>query len=111
MPMVSMHEASGCGGCSPSSRLASRAGRGPRRATRRPGATPVAKPGKTPQSPPAGTGPSVSRLDRVRALLIVALVACAALPYLDILTNGFVYDDGPQVLTNPYVKSVPEHSS
>jgi tetratricopeptide (TPR) repeat protein len=35
----------------------------------------------------------------------VALVACATLPYLNILSNGFVYDDGPQVLTNPYVKS------
>jgi tetratricopeptide (TPR) repeat protein len=32
-------------------------------------------------------------------------VACAALPYLNILFNGFVYDDDNQVLKNPYVRS------
>jgi Tfp pilus assembly protein PilF len=32
-------------------------------------------------------------------------VACATLPYLNILFNGFVYDDDNQVLKNPYVRS------
>ena len=43
--------------------------------------------------------------DRARALLITALVACATLPYLNILFNGFVYDDDNQVLKNPYIRS------
>jgi Flp pilus assembly protein TadD len=42
----------------------------------------------------------------VRALPIAALVACATLPYLNILFNGFVYDDDTQVLKNPYVRSL-----
>ena len=52
----------------------------------------------------------MSRLDRPRALLIGTLVACATLPYLNILFNGFVYDDDTQLLKNPYVRSfrVPE---
>jgi len=33
------------------------------------------------------------------------LVAFAVLPYLNILFNGFVYDDDTQVLKNPYVRS------
>jgi len=32
-------------------------------------------------------------------------VACATLPYLNILINGFVYDDDTQVVKNPYVQS------
>jgi protein O-mannosyl-transferase len=39
------------------------------------------------------------------ASLIVALILCAALPYLNALLNGFVYDDNRQVLDNPYLKS------
>jgi len=38
-------------------------------------------------------------------LLIAALILCAALPYLNTLLNGFVYDDNRQVLDNPYLKS------
>jgi tetratricopeptide (TPR) repeat protein len=48
---------------------------------------------------------AASRPERARALLITALVACATLPYLNILFNGFVYDDDNQVLKNPYVRS------
>jgi len=48
---------------------------------------------------------AASRLKRTRALLITALVACATLPYLNILFNGFVYDDDNQVLKNPYIRS------
>jgi tetratricopeptide (TPR) repeat protein len=43
--------------------------------------------------------------DRARTLLLAALVACATLPYLNILFNGFVYDDDTQLLKNPYVRS------
>jgi tetratricopeptide (TPR) repeat protein len=32
-------------------------------------------------------------------------VACATLPYLNILFNGFVYDDDNQVLKNPYLRN------
>ena len=48
---------------------------------------------------------AASRLKRTRALLITALVVCATLPYLNILFNGFVYDDDTQVMQNPYVRS------
>jgi Flp pilus assembly protein TadD len=48
---------------------------------------------------------AASRPGRARALLITALVACATLPYLNILFNGFVYDDDNQVMQNPYVRS------
>jgi len=48
---------------------------------------------------------AASRLERARVLLIAALVACATLPYLNILANGFVYDDDYQVLKNPYIRS------
>jgi tetratricopeptide (TPR) repeat protein len=49
--------------------------------------------------------PVASRPERARALLITALVAFATLPYLNILVNGFVYDDDTQLLQNPYVQS------
>jgi protein O-mannosyl-transferase len=39
------------------------------------------------------------------AILIGALILCAALPYLNTLLNGFVYDDNRQVLDNPYLKN------
>ncbi|HET7214672.1 MAG TPA: hypothetical protein VFL79_13855, partial [Terriglobia bacterium] len=39
------------------------------------------------------------------AVLIGALILCAALPYLNTLLNGFVYDDNRQVLDNPYLKN------
>ncbi len=38
-------------------------------------------------------------------LLIAFLVLCAALPYLNTLGNGFVYDDVTQVLHNPYIRT------
>ena len=56
---------------------------------------------------PATTGHAGSR-QAVRhrdTLLITALILCAALPYLNTLLNGFVYDDNRQVLDNPYLKS------
>ncbi len=85
--------------------LARRPGRRSRPATRQPGSTSAAKAGKTPQAPPPVPEPAASRPERARALLIAALVACATLPYLNILFNGFVYDDDTQVLLNPYVRS------
>jgi protein O-mannosyl-transferase len=38
-------------------------------------------------------------------LLVAALILCAALPYINTLLNGFVYDDNRQILDNPYLKS------
>lgn len=37
--------------------------------------------------------------------LIAALVLLAALPYLNTLRNGFVWDDSTQVLSNPYIRN------
>jgi tetratricopeptide (TPR) repeat protein len=51
-------------------------------------------------------GEASSLPGRARALLITALVVCAALPYLNILFNGFVYDDGSQVAKNPYIRNL-----
>ena len=45
------------------------------------------------------------RLNPARTLLITALVSCATLPYLNVLLNGFVYDDHTQVTNNPYLQS------
>ena len=80
-------------------------GRRSRPSTRRPGPTSLAKAGKNPQAPPPSPEPAAPRPERARTLLITALVACATLPYLNILFNGFVYDDDTQVLKNPYVRS------
>jgi len=41
-----------------------------------------------------------------RAALIAALAVLAALPYLNTLHNGFVWDDSTQVLTNPYIRNL-----
>src|SRR5271157_5506049 len=84
--------------------LARGPGRRPLPATHRPAPTSAAKVGKTPPPAPIPERPA-SRLDRARALLITLLVACATLPYLNILFNGFVYDDDTQVVKNPYVRS------
>ncbi|HUI41097.1 MAG TPA: tetratricopeptide repeat protein [Terriglobia bacterium] len=43
---------------------------------------------------------------RGRSLLITALLACATLPYLNMLFNAFVYDDHTQVTNNPYLQNV-----
>jgi len=70
-----------------------------------PSAAVAARTGKTAQTPPPAPERTAPRLDRGRALLIAALVACASLPYLNILFNGFVYDDDNQLVLNPYVRS------
>ncbi len=79
-------------------------GRGSRPATRRAGSASAAKAGKTTQAPPVSKR-AAFRLDRGAVLLVAALLACATLPYLNILFNGFVYDDDTQLLRNPYVRS------
>ncbi|HTV55579.1 MAG TPA: tetratricopeptide repeat protein [Terriglobia bacterium] len=38
-------------------------------------------------------------------LLIVVLVLFACVPYVNVLFNGFVYDDDTQLLANPYVRN------
>jgi len=85
--------------------LAHRPGRRSRPATRQAVSRSAAKVRKIPQAPPSGPERAASRLDRARILFITALVACATLPYLNILINGFVYDDDAQVIENPYVRS------
>ena len=85
--------------------MAHRAGRRSRPATRQAVSRSAAKVRKIPQAPPSGPERAASRLDRARILFITALVACATLPYLNILVNGFVYDDDAQVMQNPYVRS------
>jgi protein O-mannosyl-transferase len=52
---------------------------------------------------PAPAGWGISRLPDW--LLIGLLVLCAALPYLNTLCNGFVYDDVTQILHNPYIST------
>jgi len=39
------------------------------------------------------------------AFVFLMLILLAALPYLNSLANGFVYDDRPQILDNPYIHS------
>ena len=46
-----------------------------------------------------------ARNGEIDTYLIAALILCAALPYVNTLLNGFVYDDNRQVLDNPYLKS------
>jgi tetratricopeptide (TPR) repeat protein len=66
---------------------------------------PPAKIGKTTPAPPPVSARAESWRDRTRALLIAVLVACATLPYLNTLFNGFVYDDDTQLVKNPYIRS------
>ena len=40
-----------------------------------------------------------------RFLTLAAILIAAAVPYLNALGNGFVYDDHQQILTNPYLRS------
>jgi len=44
-----------------------------------------------------------SAVDESRALVIAALITLATAPYLNILLNGFVYDDHTQITNNPYL--------
>ena len=106
--MISMKKASSRKTRSRIFGLALGRGRRFRPATRRAAATPLSRGGSrnAPTSvPPSWLAQAASRLDRPRALLIGALVACATLPYLNILFNGFVYDDFFQVFENPYIRS------
>ena len=103
--MISMQEASGRKTRLRRFGLARPAGRRSRPATRRQVPPSAARVGKTPQAPSPGPEQAASRLDCARALLIAALAACATLPYLNILFNGFVYDDNFQLVPSPYVRS------
>jgi tetratricopeptide (TPR) repeat protein len=103
--MISMKEASWRKTRGRSFGLAHRPSRRSRPATGRPVATPATKVRKISQAPSSGLEPAASLSGRARALLIAVLVACATLPYLNILFNGFVYDDDTQVKANPYIRS------
>ncbi len=48
---------------------------------------------------------AISATDRARLSLITALITIATVPYLNILLNGFVYDDHTQITDNPYLRS------
>jgi Tfp pilus assembly protein PilF/peptidoglycan/LPS O-acetylase OafA/YrhL len=48
---------------------------------------------------------SSAEADRAPVGLISVLIALATLPYLNILLNGFVYDDHTQVTNNPYLQN------
>ena len=52
------------------------------------------------------TDPPDSARDNLLPLeWMLALILCAALPYLNTLFNDFVYDDSVQVLGNPFIQS------
>lgn len=48
---------------------------------------------------------SLRRLASSDAALLALLLALAVLPYANTLANSFVYDDYPQLVENPYVRS------
>jgi len=79
--------------------------RGSRPGIRRAASASAAKAGKTAQALPPLPKRAASWLDRGTVLLVAALLACATLPYLNILFNGFVHDDDFQLVRNPYVRS------
>jgi protein O-mannosyl-transferase len=58
-------------------------------------------------APPSREAASTAAAPReqIRAKMVAALAACAALPYLNILFNAFVYDDHTQVTNNPYLRN------
>lgn len=51
--------------------------------------------------------PHTTRADsrKTEALVALALLLLALLPYANTLRNGFVYDDFPQLVENPYVRN------
>jgi Flp pilus assembly protein TadD len=58
------------------------------------------------ERPPEDSCTQYHAKDRqIDTYLIAALILCSALPYVNTLLNGFVYDDNRQVLDNPYLKS------
>lgn len=66
------------------------------------------KPSRAARAPvsPSLSEQTASAVNHPRAALIAALLAAAALPYLNILLNGFVYDDHTQVTNNPYLQNL-----
>jgi len=85
--------------------LARQPKRGSPAASRRTASAPAARAGKTTEAPPPVSKRAAFPLDRGAIVLVAALLACATLPYLGILFNGFVYDDDFQIVQNPYIRS------
>jgi tetratricopeptide (TPR) repeat protein len=85
--------------------LARPPGRGSRPAIRRAASALAAEAGKTTQAPPPVRKRATFRLARDTILFVAGLLACATLPYLNSLFNGFVHDDDYQLVQNPYVRS------
>jgi len=84
-------------------RLARPPGRKSRPAGHHAASAPAAKAGKNTQSPPVPKATAFP-LDSGSVRLVGVLLACASLPYLNILLNGFVYDDDTLLVQNPYVR-------
>ena len=103
--MISVQGASGRKRRSTGFALSRPRGRKSRAAARQAETRPRVKLGRTPPARPRVREQPASWLRRPRTLLIAALVAFATLPYLNILFNGFVYDDDNQVLKNPYIRN------
>jgi len=103
--MFSLREANGRRTRSRGFGLARPTRRGSHPGIRRAASAPPAKAGKTTRAPPPLPKRAAFWLDRCTVLLVAALLACATLPYLNILFNGFVHDDDFQLVRNPYVRS------
>jgi len=85
--------------------LAGRPRRGSGRAIRPAASAPAAKTERTTHPYQPVPPRAAFQLNRGTVLLVAALLACATLPYLNILFNGFVYDDNAQVVNSAYVRS------
>jgi len=85
--------------------LAGKPGRRARAEIRRAASAPAARAGKTTPAPPPAPKSGAFRRNRDTLLLVAGLLACATLPYLGILFNGFVFVDDSQILQNPYIRS------
>lgn len=59
----------------------------------------------TASQPSAPSDAPILKRSRRDSILLVTLVLFACVPYLNILFNGFVYDDDTQILKNPYILS------
>ena len=61
---------------------------------------------RDPQNPFPGTASSGGGSLRSDAALLALLLLLAVLPYANTLASSFVYDDYPQLVENPYVRSL-----
>ncbi|HEV2423201.1 MAG TPA: tetratricopeptide repeat protein [Terriglobia bacterium] len=62
------------------------------------------EPGEAPSAQCGRTAEAAAVDQSRRPLAIAAIITLAAVPYLNILLNGFVYDDHTQITSNPYLR-------